>query len=111
MPSYSREARIPGKSAQELYETVSREIERFLAKLSVGRFELDRDPGRKEVRFRASVADLALRCSDETLRLEGKLSLLALPFRSKLDEGIDRWLSKTFPSFRGGRAGEPGSRA
>ena len=37
-----------------------------------------------------------LSCSDGKISLDGNLSLLATPFRSKIDQGIDRWVEKTF---------------
>jgi len=96
MPSYKRTIQIPGKSAQQLYEKVSSEIDRFLEKSSIGKYDLERDPGAKQVRFKSSMASATLICGDGSLELECKLSLLATPFRGKLDEGIDRWLAKTF---------------
>jgi len=96
MPSYSREVKIPGKSSQELYDTVSAQIERFLEKASLGKFDIERDPERKQVSVKVSMATATLVCQEGVLRLDAKLSLLAAPFRSKLDEGIDKWLAKTF---------------
>ncbi len=96
MPSYQRQVEIPGKSSQELYESVAQDIEKFLAKASIGKFEVDRDPGKKEVRIRGSVFSATLLCLESRMELKAQLSLLAMPFRSQLDEGINRWLSKTF---------------
>lgn len=96
MPSYSREVTIPGKSSQELYDRVSQDIDRFMNKASIGNFEVDRDPGKKEVCVKSSMVTATLVCDDGKLRLDAKLSLLAAPFRSKIDEGINKWIAKTF---------------
>ena len=96
MPSYSRRVQIPGKTSQELYDKVSTEINRFLEKASVGKFDLDRDPAAKKVHVKSSMFTATLTCEEGALDLDAKLSLLAAPFRSKIDEGINRWISKTF---------------
>jgi len=96
MPNYSRSVDLPGKSAQELYDKVSSDIDRFLAKSNIGKYDLERDPATREVRFKASMASATLRCLEGKLDLDVKLSLFAAPFRGKLDEAIDKWLAKTF---------------
>ncbi len=96
MPSYSRRVELPGKTSQELYDKVSTDIDRFMSKASIGKFEIVRDPARKQVEVKSSMVNATLICEEGGLRLDAKLSLLAAPFRSKLDEGIDRWLHKTF---------------
>jgi hypothetical protein len=96
MPSYSKKVQVPGKNAQELYDKVATDIDRFMEKASVGKFEIERDPGKKQVHVKSSMVTGTLFCTDGALQLDAKLSLLAAPFKSKLDEGIDRWISKTF---------------
>lgn len=97
MPKYSRSVRIPGKSSQELYDCVSRDIDKFMGKApSQFKFEIERDPIKKEVQLKSSMATATLHCQEEELVLDSKLSLVAMPFRGKIDEGINRWLSKTF---------------
>lgn len=96
MPSYSRTVSVPGKSAKDLYEAVSTQIERFLEKASIGKFDLERDPARNEVRFKSSMFSATLACGEGSLSLNGNLSLMAMPFRSKIDDGIDKWVAKTF---------------
>lgn len=96
MPSYSRKVAIPGKTAQELYDKVSQDIDRFVDKAGIGKMEIDRDPSRRQVSLKSSMATAVLICEEGVMRLDAKLSLLAAPFRSKIDEGIDRWLAKTF---------------
>lgn len=96
MPSYSRRVKVPGKNSQELYDVVSQDIDRFLNKAPIGKFELIRDSGKKDFTIKSAIFSATLTCMDSELELIGKLSLLAAPFKSKLDESITRWLSKTF---------------
>jgi hypothetical protein len=96
MATYSREVEIKGKSAQELYDKVSADIEKFLAKSSLGGAEIDRDESRKEVRVKSSMFSATLACLEGKIRFDAKLGLIASAFRGKLDEGINKWLAKTF---------------
>lgn len=96
MPSYSRKVDLPGKSSQELYDKVSADVERFMSKASIGNFDVKRVPEKKEVHIKASMVTATLICKEGSITLDAKLSLLAAPFRSKIDDGIDRWLEKTF---------------
>jgi hypothetical protein len=96
MPSYSRRVQIPGKSSQELYDKVSQDIERFLSKASLGKFDVERDDGRKELRVKSSMFSATLACREAEMELNAQLSLLATPFKSKLDDAITRWIAKTF---------------
>lgn len=96
MPSYSRKVQLPGKTSQELFTKVSEGIDRFLSKASIGKYEIERDPGLKEVRVKGSVFSATLKCREAEMELNAQLSLIAAPFRSKLDEGINKWLAKTF---------------
>ena len=97
MPSYSREVSIPGRSPQELYDKVSQDIERFLAKGDMGKFDVARDPAQREVKVKSSMFSATLACLEGRIRVDAKLGLLAMPFRGKIDDGIDKWLSKAFP--------------
>lgn len=96
MPSYSRKVQVPGKTSQELYDKISQDIDRFLEKASLGKCDIRRDPGTKQVEVKHSMFSATLICTEGTIELNAKLSLLAAPFRSKLDQGIDKWLSKAF---------------
>ncbi len=96
MPSYSRKVNVPGRSSDELFEKVSEGIDRFMSKAAIGKYEIERDPSKKEHRIKGSIFSATLKCMNAQMELNANLSLVALPFKSKLDEGIDRWLSKTF---------------
>jgi hypothetical protein len=96
MPSYSRKVQIPGKKSQELYDKLSADIERFMEKASIGKTEISRDPAKKQISVKSSMFSATLTCADAEMSLDAKLGLLAMPFRSKIDDAIDRWLAKTF---------------
>lgn len=96
MPSYNREVQVPGISSQELFDKVSTDISRFLEKTNTGSYEIERDASRKQVSVKGSMFSAVLSCTDGKISLDGKLSLLATPFKSKIDQGIDRWLEKAF---------------
>lgn len=96
MPSYNRKVQVPGKTAQELYDQISTHVDQFMEKAGVGKFEIERNASKKEVLLKSSMVTATLYCREGALELDGKLSLMAMPFKSKIDEGIDRWVAKTF---------------
>ncbi len=96
MSRYTRQVNIPGRTSQELYDVVSQDLDRFLTKASLGKFQIERNPADKEFRIQSTLFSATLCCSDAQMELHAQLSLLAMPFKSKFDESITRWLSKTF---------------
>jgi uncharacterized hydantoinase/oxoprolinase family protein len=98
MPSYSKKVSVPGKTSQELYDKLSAEIEAFLTKISLGDFDCKKDAGKKEIRVKGSLFSATLVCAEGQLVLDAQLSLLATPFKSKIDEYLDKWVKKTFPA-------------
>ena len=96
MPSYSKVIELPGKSAQEIYSKISEGIERFLTKIPVGEHQVHREPQNFTVKLESKMANLNLVCVEGGVSMSGSLSFMALPFKSKLDEGIGRWIQKTF---------------
>ena len=97
MPSFNKTIPVPGKTAQELYDKVSSSIDHLLTKgnLSfIGKFDLQRDPATQTVSFKASMASATLKCMDGVLQLDAQLSLLATPFKSKIEQAITHWTSK-----------------
>ncbi len=99
MPAYSKTVTIPGRTAQDLYDKISVDIEKLVEKWGMTqKMELSQDPGRRQVHLKSSMVSATLTCSDGCMVLDAKLSLLAVPFRSKIDEQIDRWISKNFPA-------------
>lgn len=100
MPGYSRKIPIPGKSADEIYQKISVGVDWVMENDSgkFGKFEIERDPAGKAVSLKSSLVTAKLNCQDGVIVLDAKLSMIAFAFRSKIDEGIDRWLKKTFPA-------------
>jgi hypothetical protein len=96
MPKYSRNVSIPGHNADALYERVSADIEKFLSKTPIGKYDINRDAPGKKVAFKSQLASAMLVCTDNTIQIDVDLSLFAAPFRSKLDEGLNKWLAKAF---------------
>jgi hypothetical protein len=96
MSKFSKNFPIEGKSAQEIYTTISNGIDHFLSKTPVGGHDIKRDEAAKQVSFKSSMASGTLTATDGALLVEVSLSLLATPFKSKLDEGVTKWLNKTF---------------
>lgn len=96
MPKYSRNVSIPGKSAQDLYDRVSADIEKFISKTPIGKVDIQRDETAKSVAFKSSMASAKLLCADGTIQIDVDLSMFAAPFRSKLDEGLNKWLQRAF---------------
>jgi hypothetical protein len=96
MSSYTRSIKIPDKSSQELFDVVSKEVEHFMKKNSFGKYEIDRNAVQKEIRIKTALFSATLRCHDSEIELTAELSLMATPFKSKLDSSITTWISKTF---------------
>jgi hypothetical protein len=98
MGSYTRNIEVPGKSASEIYQKISTDIDRFLENYAgnFGKFDVRCDPEQKSVTLHSSMATAKLTCGDGQIVLDGKLGLLASAFKAKIDDGINRWLKKTF---------------
>ncbi len=96
MPTYSKKVRIPGKSSQELYDKVSEGIDRLMSQTSIGKYAIERDPIQRELHLKGSLFSATLACLDAEIELRAQLSLMAIPFREQLDQGMDRWLTKIF---------------
>ena len=94
MPGYQKKVPVPGKSAQEIYGFVDQHLEGLLAKFSVGKMSVRKDAASKTVIIESSIFSATLTCREAVVELDGKLSLMAVPFKSKIDEGIERFMSK-----------------
>lgn len=94
MPKYSKTVELPGRSAEEIYEKISVEVEKFLTKSALGDFEVRRFPEQCRIEAQSKWFSAVILCESQKIELEAHLSMLALAFRSKLDEGIERWLKK-----------------
>ena len=98
MPKYERNVSIDGKTQDEIYEVVAAGIERFMSKTPGGDHSLDYYPEDYLIKIKSSMLSGTLQCHADGITLSGSLALLAMPFKSKLDEGIDKWVAKNFPS-------------
>ena len=96
MASFSKKFPIPGKSADVIYASVSGGIDHFLSKTPLGNVDVTRDEPGKKVSFKSGMASGVLSAKDNELTVEVSLSLLASAFKGKIDEGVTRWLNKTF---------------
>jgi len=96
MASFSKTFPVPGKDAAAIYSAVSSGIEHFLSKTPLGSCEIQRNEPTKSVSFKASMASGTLIAQENGLKVDVSLSLLASPFKGKVEEGISKWISKTF---------------
>lgn len=96
MPPYQREAKIPHKKANELYEQTAKDIHHLFEKSQISNAQFSFHPEKNTLEVKHSLFSATLHCLDGCIRVEGQLSFLAVPFKNKIDETIDRWLQKTF---------------
>ena len=96
MANFSKIFSIPGQNADAIYTATASNIEHFLSKVPMGTFEIDRDPTEKKVSFKSSMASGTVTASEGSLRVDITLSFLASAFKGKIDEGVTKWLTKTF---------------
>ncbi len=101
MPSYTRVLKLEGYTADEIYEKISKDLDKLLEKdmSKFGKLNFGRDEDTKSVTLESKLVSATLLCLDGRIELDGKLSLVAIAFKSKIDEGIDRWIKKTFPNL------------
>jgi len=96
MASFSKTFPVPGKSADSIYTSVATDIDRFLSKTPLGNVDVKRDEAAKQVSFKSSMASGTLSAKEGSLQVEISLSLLASAFKGKIEEGVTKWLAKTF---------------
>ncbi len=75
---------------------VSETIDQFLGHSALGAVEIRRVEATSTVEIVSKVARATLIASDGALVLQAELSLIAMPFRSKLDEGLEKWRQRHF---------------
>ena len=96
MANFTKTFPIPGKSADLIYSTVSTGIEHFLSKTPIGAVDIGRDDAAKKVSFKSSMASGSLTAAEGSIQVEISLSFLASAFKGKIDEGVTKWIAKTF---------------
>jgi len=82
--------------ADSIYASVVKDIDRFLSKSPIGKYEVKNNEAAKEVSFKSSMASGTLAAKDGSLKVDISLSLLATPFKGKIEEGVTKWLAKAF---------------
>ena len=96
MASFKKTFPLPGQSAKKIYSVVAGDIERFLSKTPLSNVQIDRDPSTNEVSFKSSMASGSLTAHEQSLTVQVTLSFLASAFKGKIEEGVTKWLTKTF---------------
>ncbi len=96
MATFTKKFPIPGKSADTIYSAVSTGIDHFLSKTPLTNVEVNREDTSKTVNFKSSMATGSLAAVDGELHIQISLSFLASAFKGKIDEGVTKWLTKTF---------------
>jgi hypothetical protein len=96
MAGYTKKISLQGKNSLEIYQAIAADLERFLGKSGMSNIQIDRNEAAKKVSFKASMASGTLTANEGELVVDLSLSLLATPFKGKIDEGIQKWVSKTF---------------
>jgi hypothetical protein len=96
MASFTKKFPIPGKSADIIFSSISTGIEHFLSKTPLTNVTINRNEAAKTVSFKSSMASGSLKASEGQVEVDVSLSLLASAFKGKIDEGISRWIGKTF---------------
>jgi len=94
MPAYKKKIKAPGQSADVLFKLVSGGLEGFLKKMGISDFEIKTNASKKQIELESKFFSATLIARKDELELDGSLSLLAMPFKSKIDEGIEKWIQK-----------------
>lgn len=96
MASFSKKFPIPGKSSSDIYTAVSNGIDHFLSKTPLTGVEINRNQETKNVSFKSGMASGTLQAHENALQVDVSLSFLASAFKGKIEEGVTKWLNKTF---------------
>ena len=96
MASFKKSFPVPGKTQDQIYTAIASGIDHFLSKTPLTNVEINRDENSKEVSFKSSMASGTLSVQNEQVSVEVSLSFLASAFKGKIDEGITKWIQKTF---------------
>jgi hypothetical protein len=98
MPSFKKKIHIPGKTAFDLYQKADISLSHFLEKYDgkIGKIECVKQEEQMTLILNSKFFKAFLKCEDAAFDLRCELSLMALPFRGKIEEGIDHWIKKHF---------------
>lgn len=90
-----------GYSTEEIYQIVDSQLEHFLKKglpEAAGDYKLERFPEKKEMKLHSKWANGHLTVGEHSVQLSLELAWLAVPFRGKVEESLQRWFLKNFPT-------------
>lgn len=96
MRKYVKEVKIPSMSAQDIYQKITHGIDTLRGRISIKNLDVTRHDDRRSIDIKSSHFSGALMCSEGIISVKGRLSLVARPFRSKLDEAIEKWVARNF---------------
>ena len=96
MASFKKNFPIPGHAAEKIYSVIAKDIDKFLAKTPLTNVHVDRDEKAKKVSFKSSMASGSITAQENAVSVDISLSFLASAFKGKIDEGVTKWLTKTF---------------
>ncbi|MEE8398048.1 MAG: hypothetical protein V3S89_03515 [Desulfobacterales bacterium] len=96
MRKYAKEVAIPGVSAQDIYRKITRGIDSMLGRMSIRNLDVTRNDDLRSIDIKSSHVSGTLICDEGIISVKGKLSLIAGPFRLKMDNAIENWVSRNF---------------
>lgn len=94
MPSYKKKVEVPGKSADELFSKVQSDLEAYLSKAGLEGADVKHQPADRKIHIESKMFTAVLLFGEGHVEIDAKLSWLAAPFQSKIDEGITKWLKR-----------------
>lgn len=102
MPAFKKTISVPGLKKDEIYARVKTEVGRAQEKLKdstnpLAKFDVNFRDEICEVGVKAKLFSGSLTFRDGQVEATFDLSILATPFRSQIDEQIDRWVTRAFP--------------
>jgi hypothetical protein len=99
MPKYTKSFSLPGVKPETVFDKIVGDSERWKTSIEsmLGKVEIQSDPALKQISLKSKFVNAVFVCLPEEVRVDADLSLMAMPFKGKVDEGIDRWIKKTFP--------------
>ena len=99
MPKFSKTFTLPGISADQSFTKITAEIERWkkAQESLMGNIALAQDSAKKEMSLESKFVNATLTCTDGAVTIAGDLSFFALPFKGKVEAGIEKWVHSSFP--------------
>ena len=94
MPKLHKRIEIPGQSARDLFARIRSEMEQSLARAGVDGAKLSLRESECVVEVSHAMIAGTIRCHEGAIEVDAKLSLLATPFRSKIEGWFEAWGKK-----------------